>query len=98
MIIYAARNPASTANACPVTKEAASEQSQTTASPTSCGLPQRFMALPRASDIIIGCFSSRLAIGVLTPPGQTALMRMPDLAYSSAAVRVSSMTPPLEAQ
>src|SRR5262249_13725901 len=81
--------------ACPVTKEAASEQSQTTASAISSGLPARPIGWAAAmAASTLGCWRViRLIIGVSIAPGQTTFTRMPDLAYSKAAVLVSPTTP-----
>src|SRR2546425_11517361 len=94
LLCYWAEAPPSTAMVCPVTKEAASEHSHTTASATSSGFPLR----PAGSAIII-CSSTgrwcvtRSTIGVWITPGHTAFTRTPDLAYSNAAVLVSPTTP-----
>src|SRR5262249_32994852 len=96
---HCATQPPSTAMGKPVTNEAASEHNQTTASPTSSGLAMR----PTGS-IATNCSSApgvlriaRSTIGVWITPGHTAFTRIPDLAYSSAAVLVSPLTPCLAA-
>src|SRR5215217_6380511 len=79
---------------CPVTNEAASEQSHTTASATSSGCPTRPIgsrAMMRA--ICSGSFMPWAVIGVWMYPGQTQLTRIPCCAYSNAAVLVSPTTP-----
>src|SRR5262249_9084662 len=87
--------PPSTDMACPVTKDAASEHSHTTASAISSGFPIR----PTGSAAAIrSAMPGRLAvtlstIGVWITPGHTAFTRTPDLAYSNAAVRVNPTTP-----
>src|SRR5712691_3984317 len=92
-LLYCATSPPSMLMACPVTNEAASEQSQTTASATSSGAPTR----PMGRAVICACRAgSRKAlsvIGVWITPGQTQLTRIPCCAYSSAAVLVSPTTP-----
>src|SRR4029453_10762971 len=52
-LLYCATNPPSTAIVCPVTKDAASEQSHTTVSATSSGVPRR----PIGSRATICCSS-----------------------------------------
>src|SRR5205807_8561123 len=79
--------PPSTGMATPVTKEAASEQSQTTTSATSSGIPSRPIGTRAANSASISAFSAipcstmlanhRSAIGVRVAPGQMALMRIP---------------------
>src|SRR6266566_739781 len=91
---YCATYPPSTLMACPVTNEAASEQSHTTASAISSGLPIR----PRGSMAMIcalrsGSLQALSVIGVWITPGQTQLTRIPCWAYSSAAVLVRPTTP-----
>src|SRR5712691_2992020 len=93
-LLYCATNPPSTVMVCPVTNEAASEQSQTTASAISSGCPIRptgSLAIIRAirSGSCIPC----AVIGVAIYPGQTQLTRIPCCAYSNAAVFVRPTTP-----
>ena len=84
----------------PVTNEAASELSQTTASAISSGRAKRLTGV-----IVINC-SRMLSMpaaaasanafsnsGVSVVPGITALMRMPASVYSRAAVLVSPFKP-----
>src|SRR5712691_8231868 len=92
---YCATMPPSTGIGKPVTNDAASEHSHTTASAISSGFPIRptgstaaiLSALPALWAVI------RSTIGVLITPGHTAFTRIPDLAYSNAAVLVSPTTP-----
>src|SRR6266446_8877736 len=80
---------------CPVTKDAASEQSHITASAISSGRP----ILPTGCRATIWASISGLLVrassinGVRIYPGHTAFTRIPDLAYSSAAVFVNPTTP-----
>src|SRR5215467_12950322 len=64
-LLYCATSPPSMLMACPVTNEAASEQSQSTASATSSGVPTRpmgSMAMMRA--LSSGSLKPRSVIGV----------------------------------
>jgi hypothetical protein len=79
---YGTTNPPSTTSACPVTKEAASEHSQTTAAAISSGLPilpigSIAITFPRPSEVPP---VKRLIISVSINPGQSALTRMFDCA------------------
>src|SRR3712207_1128943 len=74
--------PPSTTMACPTTKAAASEHSQTTAAAISSGLPIRpigscAITLPRPSGVPP---LKRSIIGVSTMPGHTTFTRMFDFA------------------
>src|SRR5882762_7739365 len=94
-----ARNPPSRTSDWPVMKEARSEHIQRTASATSVGLPKRPMGWrPRANLFISGAPKIRSPMGVSMTAGQTALMRIPLVAFSSAALLVRPMTPCLVAQ
>src|SRR2546426_9424855 len=93
-LFYCAMYPPSTLMACPVTNEAASEQSHTTASAISSGVPTRpigSLAMMRA--LRSGSLRPLAVIGVWITPGQTQLTRIPCCAYSSAAVFVRPTTP-----
>jgi hypothetical protein len=71
-------------------KEEAAEQSQTTASATSSGWPMRPTGWSEASSSRAGAFGAADSISaVSTKAGQTALTRIPRLAYSSEAAFVS---------
>src|SRR5712691_89304 len=93
-LLYCATNPPSTVMVCPVTNEAASEQSQTTASAISSGVPTRPMgSLAMMRALRSGSLKPIAVIGVWITPGQTHLTRIPWWAYSSAAVLVRPTTP-----
>src|SRR4029453_5516058 len=96
---HCATQPPSTARGKPVTKDAASEHSHTTASPTSAGAAMRPMGSSATTCSSMPGLSRapRSNIGVRIAPGHTALTRIPALAYSSAAVLVSPFTPCLAA-
>jgi hypothetical protein len=91
-------NPPSTASACPTTKLEASLQSQRTAAATSSARPSRPIGcIFRISSMIDGIFATMSwTIGVSIVQGQTALMRMPCAATSSAALLVMPITPCFE--
>lgn len=90
----------SMASVCPVTNEASSDASHTTARAISTGSAPRCIGV----SSICSCFhpgimaASRSAIAVSVNPGATALTRMPKRACSFAATRVSPMMPHLEAE
>src|SRR5712691_12949748 len=93
-LLYCATNPPSTVMVCPVTNDAASEQSHTTASAISSGVPTRpigSLAMMRA--LRSGLLKPLSVMGVWITPGQTQLTRIPCCAYSNAAVFVSPTTP-----
>src|SRR6266849_3675253 len=92
-----ARKPPSTHRLCPMTNDAASDASQTTASATSSGLPIRRTGKP-AATALMSAMPEAIIIGVSIRPGDTALMRMRWDAYSSAADRVSETTAALDAE
>src|SRR5215831_15375707 len=93
-LLYCATSPPSTLMACPVTNEAASEQSHTTVSATSSGVPTRPMgSLATICAFCSGSLKPLAVIGVWIYPGQTQLTRIPCCAYSNAAVFVSPTTP-----
>src|SRR5215475_3561428 len=93
-LLYCVTYPPSTVIVCPVTKEAASEQSQTTASATSSEAPTRPMgSLARRRALSSGLRKPRAIIGVWITPGQMQFTRIPCCAYSNAAVFVSPTTP-----
>src|SRR3954451_16410750 len=87
-----ATDPASTGISIPVTNDASSEHSQTTAAATSSGAPKRLSACGRR----ISCWrsgDSRAMSGVMIAPGQTAFTRIPSSAYSMAAFFVRPPMP-----
>src|SRR3954451_7009583 len=87
-----ATEPASTGISIPVTNEASSEHSHTTTAATSAGSPNRLIACGRR----ISSWRSGVSLdisGVMIAPGQTALTRIPWLAYSTAAFFVSPPMP-----
>src|SRR6266481_5665938 len=93
-LLYCATYPPSTVIVCPVTNEEASEQSQTTASAISSGVPTRPMgSLAMMRALRSGSLKPLAVIGVWITPGQTQLTRIPWWAYSSAAVLVRPTTP-----
>jgi hypothetical protein len=78
----------------PVMKDARSEHIHTTASAISADLPKRPMGWqPRTYLWTAGAPKSRSPIAVSITPGHTALIRIPLLAFSSAAVFVRPITP-----
>ena len=97
---HRATAPPSTPMACPVTREARSEQSHTAASATSSASPSRPMGMLAriiASTSGFAAIPAR-SIGVSMLPGQIALILTPAWAFSMAAVRVIPITPCLLAQ
>src|SRR2546428_10444931 len=91
--LYCATYPPSTVIVCTVTNEASSEQSHTTASATSSGVPTRPMgSLAMMRALRSGSLQALSVIGVWIAPGQTQLTRIPCFAYSNAAVLVSPTT------
>src|SRR5437879_9508718 len=81
--------PPSTVMVCPVTNEAASEQSHTTVSAISSGVPTRPMgSLAMRRALRAGSLKPLAVIGVWITPGQTQLTRIHCWAYSSADVLV----------
>src|SRR5262245_2990371 len=100
-------SPPEIAIACPVTAAAASLQSQSTTSATSCGWTKRACALrfaraarTSASSRFVVSTIRRIdssSIGVSVKPGHTALTVMPVPAISTANARASPTTPCLAA-
>ena len=87
--------PPSTANACPTTNDAASDSSHTIACGDLLGSGQttdRCRLRHHLLDRRVAAHEPS-SIGVRVLPGQTALIRTPAWTYSSAAARVSPMTP-----
>src|ERR1700677_4593917 len=75
-------------------KEARSEHIHNTASAISAGLPKRPTGWRPTTDLqTAGAPKRRSPIGVSITPGHTALIRIPLLAFSSAAVFVNPITP-----
>src|SRR5580658_7082339 len=75
-------------------KEARSEHIHNTASAISDGLAKRPMGWQLTTYLwTAGARKIRSAIGVSVNPGHTALIRIPFLAFSRAAVFVSPITP-----
>ena len=87
-----ATDPASTGISIPVTNEASSEHSQTTAAATSRGSPKRVIACGRRICSWRSGDSLDMS-GVMIAPGQTQFTRMPWLAYSTAAFLVRPLMP-----
>ena len=96
---HCATAPPSTGSAWPFTNDAASEHSQTTASPTSfASASLRIGETLRRASSIFGLAARRCCIiSVRTVPGQTAFTRMPLRPYSMAAALVSPTTPCFDA-
>ena len=80
--------PPSTNNVCPKTKDALSDNSQTTALAISCGSPMRPIGVfdLRLSISYLLSSATRSSISVSTKPGAIAFILIPDLAYSSALI------------
>src|SRR5450755_3480961 len=75
-------------------KDARSEHIHTTASAISADLPKRPMRWQPTTYLwTVGAPKSRSPIAVSITPGHTALIRIPLLAFSSAAVFVRPITP-----
>jgi hypothetical protein len=91
---YGTIEPPSTGSVTPVTKDAASEQSQRMAAATSTALATRPMgiALVRRCRVYSSA-NHRSFTGVRVVPGAIALTRMFCLAYSRAAAFVRPTTP-----
>src|SRR6185437_15136943 len=87
-----ATEPASTGSATPVTNEASSEHSHTTAAATSAGSPARVIACGAKISAARSGGSSVIS-GVMIAPGQTAFTRIPSFAYSTAAFFVRPRIP-----
>jgi len=96
---HLATQPPSTGSATPVRNDAAAELSQTTAAAISSGRPRRPIGSAASNSCLVsGRWATvRWIIGVSIAPGQTALTRIPQLAYSSAAALVRPTTPCLAA-
>src|SRR5579875_871640 len=96
---YIAVRPPSTGAAKPVTNEASSEHSHSTAAAISSGRPIRptGCAAPSCAWVPPAAAAIRSVIGVRIPPGQTALTLTLFLASCSAADLVNPTTPCLDA-
>jgi hypothetical protein len=72
--------PPSTEKRLPTTKDAASEQSHTTAAATSSGSPRRPIGSDAMANASVSGRAAKTASmnGVRIAPGQTAWTRMPD--------------------
>ena len=88
---YWAVKPPSTTMLCPVTNEARSEQSHTTASAISYGRPRRRMGVPATNEASVSglAATSRSIMGVWMTPGRTAFTRIPTGANASRRLQVS---------
>src|SRR5580704_13312027 len=98
-LLYRAVHAPSTGITTPVTKEAASDDSQITPSAISSACPIRPIGCTASAALRWRLSAGRLraTIGVRINPGATALTRILALAYSNAPLRVSCATPPLAA-
>jgi len=86
----------STDSVAPVTNDASSEHSQSTADGASVGPLVRCSGMP---DVILRMYGSESGLTTLpgAKPGSTALTRMPCSASSSAIVRLRPSRPALDA-
>src|SRR5262249_52883113 len=91
--------PPSTGSATPVTKEAASEHSHTTACATSSGRPPLPVGcLDSSHSLTAGELAKACStLGLMMRPGHTALTRIPLLTYCKAADLDTPITPCLAA-
>src|SRR5258706_11268762 len=100
--VYISVVPPSTTMACPTTNRDASEHSHNTTSAISSRVPKRPAGIPtwkscsralNSWSLLVSCPMNALSMSVGKDPGHTALTRMPDFMYSTAAHLVRPKMP-----